>query len=96
MSRIPRRPPLQSGSFRSIVALLCTALLVSGDGVLLAQQANPAAAAAPAGDAAPQAPKIPPAQLDSLVAPVALYPDPLLAQTLVACPSLRARNSVLR
>ena len=28
--------------------------------------------------------KIPPEQLDSLVAPIALYPDPLLAQTLVA------------
>ena len=27
---------------------------------------------------------IPPDQLDSLVAPVALYPDPLLAQTLAA------------
>jgi hypothetical protein len=31
-----------------------------------------------------QTPKIPPDQLDSLVAPVALYPDPLLAQVLAA------------
>src|SRR4029077_15464913 len=31
-----------------------------------------------------QAAKIPPDQLDSLVAPIALYPDPLLAQVLVA------------
>jgi hypothetical protein len=31
-----------------------------------------------------QAPKILPDQLDSLVAPIALYPDPLLAQTLAA------------
>ena len=31
-----------------------------------------------------QVPKIPPDQLDSLVAPIALYPDPLLAQTLAA------------
>ena len=31
-----------------------------------------------------QAEKIPPDQLDSLVAPIALYPDPLLAQTLAA------------
>jgi hypothetical protein len=31
-----------------------------------------------------QAPKTPPDQLDSLVAPIALYPDPLLAQTLAA------------
>jgi hypothetical protein len=31
-----------------------------------------------------QAPKIPPDQLDALVAPIALYPDPMLAQTLAA------------
>src|SRR5438046_10313487 len=31
-----------------------------------------------------QAPKLPSDQLDSLVAPIALYPDPLLAQTLAA------------
>jgi hypothetical protein len=31
------------------------------------------------------APKIPNDQLDALVAPIALYPDPLLSQTLVAC-----------
>src|SRR5256885_6332433 len=31
-----------------------------------------------------EAPKIPNDQLDSLVAPIALYPDPLLAQTLAA------------
>jgi hypothetical protein len=31
-----------------------------------------------------QASRIPPDQLDSLVAPIALYPDPLLAQTLAA------------
>ena len=29
-----------------------------------------------------EAPKVPNDQLDSLVAPIALYPDPLLAQTL--------------
>ncbi|MGH9759442.1 MAG: DUF3300 domain-containing protein, partial [Blastocatellia bacterium] len=33
---------------------------------------------------ADMAPKIPADQLDSLVAPIALYPDPLLSQTLVA------------
>src|SRR5438045_8454993 len=31
-----------------------------------------------------QAPALPSDQLDSLVAPIALYPDPLLAQTLAA------------
>src|SRR5262249_22614903 len=49
----------------------------------------PAAAAAPAQpqpnpSAAVAGAKIPPEQLDSLVAPVALYPDPLLAQVLAA------------
>lgn len=33
---------------------------------------------------AEQAKKIPPEQLDALVAPIALYPDPMLAQTLAA------------
>src|SRR3954464_8541215 len=36
-----------------------------------------------AADAPPET-KIPPDQLDALVAPLALYPDPLLAQTLAA------------
>ena len=39
---------------------------------------------APAGATEPAAAKLPPEQLDSLVAPIALYPDSLLAQTLVA------------
>ncbi len=69
---------------RPLVALLCTALLVPGEGVLLAQQASPSAPAAAAGAAEKPAPKIPPEQLDSLVAPIALYADPLLAQVLVA------------
>jgi hypothetical protein len=59
------------------VALLCAALLAPGDLTTLAQSAQqPAAAEAPT--------KIPNDQLDSLVAPIALYPDPLLSQTLVA------------
>ena len=52
--------------------------LAPGDAVLLAQ-APPAAA--PAEEAEP---KLPPEQLDSLVAPIALYPDELLGQVLVA------------
>jgi Protein of unknown function (DUF3300) len=39
---------------------------------------------AQAPDSQDQAPPIPAAQLDSLLAPIALYPDPLLSQTLVA------------
>jgi hypothetical protein len=64
---------------RALVAVLCAVLLVSGDATLLAQQAP---AAAPAGEKA--APKLSGDQIDSLVAPIALYPDPLLSQTLVA------------
>ena len=44
----------------------------------------PAAQKATPAQAQNQAPKIPPDQLDSLVAPIALYPDPLLAQVLAA------------
>jgi len=67
---------------RRLVAVGCALLLVLGDGAAIGQDAKEAAkpAAAPEQDA----PKIPPEQLDSLVAPIALYPDDLLAQTLVA------------
>jgi len=58
-------------------------VLLSGESVLLAQQAPPPTPATPgAADASPVV--IPPERLDSLVAPIALYPDPLLAQTLIA------------
>jgi len=78
MAKFPARFRGIGPSWRPVVALLCTTLLLPGEGVLLAQQAAPAAAAEK------PAPKIPPEQLDSLVAPVALYSDPLLAQVLVA------------
>ena len=61
--------------FRKLLALVCAALLAGGEGALLAQEAAPAK---------PATEKRSPEQLDSLVAPIALYPDPLLAQTLVA------------
>jgi hypothetical protein len=50
-----------------------------GELVVLAQGTT-----VPASATEPAAAKLPPEQLDSLVAPIALYPDPLLAQTLVA------------
>jgi hypothetical protein len=65
-----------------MVALLSVALLGLGDlGVFARQEPTPAPAAE---QQAPDAPKIPNDQLDSLVAPIALYPDPLLSQVLVA------------
>jgi hypothetical protein len=58
-----------------LTALICAALLVPGELPLIAQD-QPAAADAPKPKTADQ--------LDSLVAPIALYPDPLLAQVLAA------------
>ena len=55
-------------------------ILVPGDTLAYTPQQSSAPASSPAGQAA----KIPPEQLDSLVAPIALYPDPLLAQVLAA------------
>ncbi len=82
------RKPVRVG----LAAICCAALLVVGAGVVLAQEEAPLPqlkggiqpSPTPTGTAEEAAPKIPPEQLDSLVAPIALYPDPLLAQTLVA------------
>ena len=66
-----------SGTVTKAVALLCAALLAMPyDTAVRAQTATPTPA--------PASVKLPPEQLDSLVAPIALYPDPLLSQTLVA------------
>src|SRR5438046_8888275 len=59
-----------------LVALTCTALILPGNTV--------AGARVTPQDQSQQAVKIPSDQLDSLVAPIALYPDNLLSQTLVA------------
>jgi len=75
MNRTTLRFGSPRGAWRRPVAILCVALIATGDSVLFAQQAAPTAG---------ESPKIPNDQLDSLVAPIALYPDPLLSQTLVA------------
>lgn len=61
---------------RNVIALLCAVALTPGDVSLLAQ--------APATAQDQKEAKIPADQLDSLVAPIALYPDQLLSQVLVA------------
>jgi hypothetical protein len=61
---------------RDVIAVLCMALLLTGDPVLIAKTSHQ--------QPEEQAAKIPDDQLDSLVAPIALYPDPLLAQLLAA------------
>jgi hypothetical protein len=65
---------------RSLVAILCTIILAPGDSLAYASQSS----AAPASQSNSQGVKVSPDQLDSLVAPIALYPDPLLAQVLAA------------
>ena len=59
--------------------ILCTVAILPGDTLAypFSQSAEPVASKS-------QATKIPPEQLDSLVAPIAIYPDPLLAQALAA------------
>jgi hypothetical protein len=74
---------------QALAAIGCVAMLLPGDGLLFAQSttpapATPAAPAAPATTAEPAETKLPAEKLDSLVAPIALYPDTLLAQALVA------------
>jgi hypothetical protein len=63
-----------------LVAALC-ALLAAPAGLVLAAQEAPAAQAAAAPE---ESVKLSNDQLEALVAPIALYPDPLLAQCLVA------------
>ena len=70
----------KNAAFRSLLAMLCTLAVVPGD--TLAYMVSPQEKQAP--PSKDQAAKIAPDQLDSLVAPIALYPDPLLAQTLAA------------
>ena len=78
MESTSSRPGRSTRPWRKLLALVCVALLAHGEVALLAQEATQAAPAEPAAE------KLSPDQLDSLVAPIALYPDPLLAQTLVA------------
>jgi hypothetical protein len=66
--------------FRSLLAILCVVVLIPGDTFAYDFFHGQAAASSTQS----QASKISPDQLDSLVAPIALYPDPLLAQTLAA------------
>jgi len=68
--------------FDRVIAIFCAALLfLAANSTALAQQAQSQVMTTTTTE---EAPKIPNDQLDSLVAPIALYPDPLLSQTLVA------------
>src|SRR5271166_3111575 len=67
---------LSSGSARVASVFLFFALFVLGSGFLLGQDQPPALP--------PPNQALTPDQLDDLVAPIALYPDPLLSQIMVA------------
>jgi hypothetical protein len=66
--------------FRYVLVIGCTVGLLPGDISAYTPSSRFARPSSPQDQAA----KVPPDQLDSLVAPIALYPDPLLAQTLAA------------
>lgn len=72
MRLLPLKMPLRA------IAVLCSTLVVPGDVGLYAQSSPQPLSAG--GETAP----LTPAELESLVAPIALYPDPLVAQILAA------------
>src|SRR4030095_1314055 len=72
-----RSRPTDSSS-RLFVAILCAAMTVQPAASLPHAQQSTSAGSQPVTQ------KIPADQLDSLVAPIALYPDPMLAQVLAA------------
>jgi hypothetical protein len=76
------KPNLMGAGIRSLVIALCVIVVVPGNSLAYFQPGQPAQSqTSPSGN---EEPKIPPEQLDALVAPIALFPDPLLAQTLAA------------
>jgi hypothetical protein len=77
------RTRLSGAAGAPLIAALC-ALMAAPAGTSFAQEASPTPAAQAAAGAPESAPKLSMDQLESLVAPIALYPDPLLAQMLVA------------
>ena len=65
-----------------VITIVCVASLSWSSPLVLAQEAPQAQSQEMT--TTEETPKIPNDQLDSLVAPIALFPDPLLAQTLAA------------
>jgi len=74
------KPSGMGAGIRRLLVVICTVALIPGDtlaGPLFLQTTQTSASQA-------QSAQIPADQLDSLVAPIALYPDPMLAQVLAA------------
>jgi hypothetical protein len=70
-------------AFHVVMPIVCMGLLALSSPVAVAQEAPPAQSQEMT-TTEEEAPKLPLDQLDSLVAPIALYSDSLLAQTLAA------------
>jgi len=72
-------------TIKGFLAVLCVELLIAPNPYVLAEQQPPPNQQMPGGAPPGQPTQIlNPNQLDSLVAPIALYPDPILSQVLVA------------
>jgi Protein of unknown function (DUF3300) len=86
MKSRPLQSTFRKKSFHGLIAILFTGLLSAVCSEAPAQEATPAqqAQSQVVTTTTPEAAKLPSDQLDSLVAPIALYPDQLLSQTLVA------------
>jgi hypothetical protein len=79
MKRASSGPVFLRQFLRGTVVAFCVAILAPGDLTMLAEASQQQDSGAQEAET-----KIPNDQLDSLVAPIALYPDPMLAQVLAA------------
>jgi hypothetical protein len=80
-----RRKKYRGWTVQHLLAVLCAVLLTVSNAPTYAQQATQRPDSPMPQDSDDlDAPKLPNDQLDALVAPIALYPDPLLSQVLVA------------
>jgi hypothetical protein len=80
------KPDTFSKNLKQVARFICAmvafaGILIPGNADLFAQTPQ---ATTQTSSTTQESPKIPPEQLDSLVAPIALYPDNLLSQTLVS------------
>lgn len=75
-------PKPRGPAFQPLLVIICVVAILPGETLAYLPPAQQAAT--PTSTSQTASAKIPPDQLDSLVAPIALYPDPLLAQVLAA------------
>lgn len=69
---------------RELAAVICIGAIAPGSALAAAQSPTPSSTPQATSTTDQAAVKLPADQLDSLVAPIALYPDPMLSQTLIA------------